>query len=50
MISLGIGIIPLACLGANLDIRSRSRTILLLYGMVMSAFAVYFFIAQLMVP
>ena len=50
MISLGIGIIPLAYLGAKLDIRSRSRTILLLYGTVMSAFAVYFFIAQLMVP
>lgn len=47
MLSMGIGIIPMAYLGARLDIRSRSKTILLLYGTVMSAFAVYFFVSQL---
>lgn len=50
MISLGIGIIPFAYLGARLDIKSRSKTILLMYGLVLSTFAVYFFASQLMAP
>ena len=49
MASMGIGVIPLAYLGARLDIRSRSRTIMLLYGVVMTAFAVYFFVSQMLV-
>jgi len=49
MLALAVGIVPMAYMGARLDIKSRSRTILLLYGAVMSVFAVYFFISQLMV-
>ena len=48
MLSMAVGIIPLAYFGARVDIRSRSRTILLLYGVLMSGFAVYFFFTQLM--
>ncbi len=47
MALMAVGIVPMAYVGARLDIRARSRTLLLLYGLVMSGFAVYFFISQM---
>ena len=44
---MGIGVIPMAYLGAKLDIRTRSKTVMILYGIVMVAFSIYFFISQL---
>ena len=44
---MAVGVIPLAYAGARLDIRTRSKTVMLLYGIVMAAFSVYFFISQL---
>lgn len=46
--ALAIGIIPMAWLGARADIRTRSRTVMLLYGLVTAGFAVYFFFSQIM--
>ncbi len=44
--SLAIGVIPMAYLGAKLDIRTRSKTVMLLYGLVMIGFSTYFFFSQ----
>jgi uncharacterized membrane protein YfcA len=44
--SMTIGVIPMAYIGAKLDIRTKSTTVMLLYGIVMAAFSVYFFISQ----
>ncbi len=48
--AIAVGVIPMAYLGARLDIRTRSKTLMLLYGLVMAAFAVYFFINQAATP
>jgi len=45
--SMAIGVIPMAYLGAKLDIRTGSKTLMILYGIVMVIFSVYFFISQL---
>ncbi|MEW6417878.1 MAG: sulfite exporter TauE/SafE family protein [Nitrospirota bacterium] len=45
--SMAIGVIPMAYLGAKLDIRTSSKTLMILYGIVMVIFSVYFFISQL---
>ena len=45
--SMAIGLIPMAYIGARLDIRTRPKTVMLLYGIVMVVFSVYFFISQL---
>ncbi|TSA12807.1 MAG: sulfite exporter TauE/SafE family protein [Deltaproteobacteria bacterium] len=45
--SMAIGVIPMAYIGAKLDIRTSSKTVMLLYGIVMVVFSVYFFISQL---
>jgi len=45
--SMAIGVIPMAYLGAKLDIRTKSRILMILYGIVMIIFSVYFFISQL---
>jgi len=47
MAFMAIGAIPLSYLGAKLDIRAKSKTVMLLYGVIMTTFAVYFFITQL---
>jgi uncharacterized membrane protein YfcA len=43
---MGIGVIPMAYLGARLDMRTRSKTVTILYGIIMTIFSVYFFIQQ----
>lgn len=45
-LSMGIGVIPMAYLGAKFDIRTRSKTLTLLYGIAMVIFSIYFFISQ----
>ena len=46
-VSMGIGVIPMAYLGAKLDIKTRAKTIMILYGVVMAVFSIYFFLSQL---
>jgi hypothetical protein len=46
-LSMGIGVIPMAYLGAKLDIRTSSKTIMILYGIIIVVFSIYFFISQL---
>lgn len=44
---IGIGAVPMAYVGAKLDIRTRSKTIKLLFGLLLIIFSVYFFLSQL---
>ena len=44
---MGIGVAPMAYIGARLDIKTKSKTIKLLFGILLLAFSVYFFISQL---
>jgi len=44
---MSIGVVPMAYIGARLDMRTRSKTVIILYGIVMIVFSVYFFISQL---
>ncbi len=44
---LALGVTPMAYLGAKLDIKTKSKVIMLLYGVVMVAFGIYFFLNQL---
>lgn len=48
-ISMAVGIAPMAYLGARLDIKAKSKTVMLFYGVVMVVFSIYFFINQLKV-
>jgi uncharacterized membrane protein YfcA len=45
--ALGIGVAPMAYIGAKLDIKTKSKTIMLLFGILLVAFSVFFFISQL---
>ncbi len=45
--ALGIGVAPMAYLGARMDIKTKSKTIMLLFGILLIAFSTYFFISQL---
>ena len=45
--AMAVGVVPMAYLGARLDMRTESKTVMLLYGSVMTLFAVYFFVSQL---
>jgi uncharacterized protein len=47
--ALGIGVAPMSYIGAKLDIKTKSKTIMLLFGTLLVAFSIYFFISQLMV-
>jgi hypothetical protein len=44
---MAVGVAPMAYIGALADIRVRSRTVGLLYGLAMAAFSVYFFLSQM---
>jgi uncharacterized membrane protein YfcA len=44
---MGIGVIPMAYLGAKLDMRTRSKNVTILYGIIMTIFSIYFFIQQI---
>jgi hypothetical protein len=45
--SMAVGVIPMAYLGAKLDIRTESKTVMILYGIVMVIFSISFFIQQI---
>jgi uncharacterized membrane protein YfcA len=45
--SMAIGVIPMAYLGARLDMKTESKTIMMLYGLVVAGFSVYFFFSQI---
>lgn len=45
--AMAIGILPMAWLGARADIRTRSKTLLLLFGLMMTGFSIYFFFSEL---
>jgi len=45
--SMALGVIPTAYLGAKLDIKTKSKTIMILFGVVMVVFSTYFFINQI---
>ena len=45
--SMAVGVVPMAYLGARLDIRTKSKIVSLLCGIVMVVFSVYFFISQM---
>jgi len=46
---MGIGVAPMAYIGARLDIKTKSKTIKLLFGILLLSFSIYFFISQLSV-
>ena len=45
-LALGIGVLPMAYLGAKTDLRTRDGVIQLLFGLALIAFSIYFFIGQ----
>lgn len=45
--AMGIGVIPMAYVGAKMDLRTKSETIQLLFGLMLVIFSVYFFLSQL---
>jgi uncharacterized membrane protein YfcA len=47
--AIGIGVAPLAYIGARMDIKTKSKTIKLLFGIFLITFSIYFLISQLKV-
>lgn len=47
--AMGIGVAPMAYIGAKMDIKTKSKTIKLLFGVLLVSFSIYFFISQLKV-
>lgn len=50
MLTLSIGVLPMAYLGAKLAIHSKPERLEKLYGTMMILFAVYFFVMELHEP
>lgn len=46
---MGIGVAPMAYIGAKMDIKTKSKTIKLLFGILLITFSLYFFISELRV-
>jgi uncharacterized protein len=46
-LAMSIGVIPMAYIGARLDLGTKSNTIRLLFGWMLILFSVYFFISQM---
>ncbi len=46
-VALGIGVAPMAYLGAKIDLRTDSKVIKFLFGLFLVVFSIYFFINQL---
>ena len=47
--AIGIGVAPMAYIGAKMDIKTQSKTIKLLFGTLLITFSIYFLISQLWV-
>lgn len=45
--ALALGVVPMAYLGAKLDLQTKSKTVELLFGALLITFSVYFFISQI---
>jgi uncharacterized protein len=45
--AIGIGVAPMAYIGAKIDIKTQSKTIKLLFGTLLITFSIYFLISQL---
>lgn len=45
--AIGIGVAPMAYIGARMDIKTQSKTIKLLFGTLLITFSIYFLISQL---
>jgi uncharacterized membrane protein YfcA len=46
--AMSIGVIPMAYVGAKLNLETKSNTIQLLFGSMLILFSIYFFVSQLM--
>lgn len=47
--AMSIGIIPMAYIGARMDLKTKSSTLQLLFGVLLIIFSIYFFISQLLI-
>ena len=47
--AIGIGVAPMAYIGAKMDIKTQSKTIKLLFGTLLITFSIYFFVSQVWV-
>jgi uncharacterized protein len=45
--AIGLGVAPMAYIGAKMDIKTQSKTIKLLFGTMLITFSIYFLISQL---
>lgn len=45
--AMGLGVIPMAYIGAKTDLRTKSKTVQILFGIMLIIFSVYFFISQM---
>ena len=45
--AIGVGVAPMAYIGARMDIKTQSKTIRLLFGTLLITFSIYFLISQL---
>lgn len=45
--AIGVGVAPMAYIGARMDIKTQSKTIKLLFGTLLITFSIYFLISQL---
>ncbi len=45
--AIGIGVVPMAYLGAKMDIKTQPKTIKLLFGTLLITFSIYFLLSQL---
>jgi hypothetical protein len=48
-LAMSVGVIPMAYLGAKMDLRTKSSTIKMLFGILLVVFSVYFFATQLQI-
>ena len=45
-VALGIGVAPMAYIGAIMDMKTKSKTVMFLFGIMLILFSIYFFISQ----
>jgi uncharacterized membrane protein YfcA len=45
-LALGIGVAPMAYIGAIMDMKTKSKTVMFLFGIMLILFSIYFFISQ----
>jgi uncharacterized membrane protein YfcA len=45
-LALGIGVAPMAYIGAIMDMKTKAKTVMFLFGIMLILFSIYFFISQ----